>query len=284
LKHRGLRRFLRKKNAVIGVTIVIMVSFIALFAPLLSPYSYKQGDLNDAFLGIGECSSHLLGTDNCGRDMLSRLLYGARISILIGIVAQLGNTIIGSMLGVVAAFFGGVYDDIIMFLTNVTLSIPVLIFSLTLMALLGPGLQNLLIALALTNWCYTCRMARSQTLSAKEMSYVESAKAIGCHPLRIIVKYILPNILTPILVIGTLGIGDAILIAASLGFLGLGAQPPLPEWGTMLSAGRMYMYQAPWISILPGIAILVTVLGFNLFGDGVRDLMDPYTKTLTKEG
>ncbi len=277
-----MKRFLRKKNAVIGATIVIMVCFIAVFAPLLSPYHYAHGDLNDALLGIGEDSRYLLGTDHCGRDMLSRVLFGARISLLVGIIAQLANTVIGGTLGIVGGFYGRVWDDIIMFVTNVTLSIPVLIFALALMALLGPGLHNLFIALGITNWCGTCRLARSKTLSVKEENYVEAAQAIGCSNLRMLFKHILPNSIMPIIVIGTLGIGDAILIAASLGFLGLGAQPPLPEWGSMLSTGRNYFFNAPWLSILPGVAILVTVLGFNLLGDGLRDLIDPHTKKLTK--
>jgi len=282
LSHKSLKRFWRKKNAVIGATLVILVCFIAVFAPLLSPYHYAHGDLNDALLRIGEDNRYLLGTDHCGRDMLSRLLFGARISLLVGIIAQLANTVIGGILGIVAGFYGRVWDDVIMFLTNATLSIPVLIFSLALMALLGPGLHNLFIALGITNWCGTCRLARSKALSIKEENYVEAAKAIGCSRFRILSKHIVPNAIAPILVIGTLGIGDAILIAASLGFLGLGAQPPLPEWGTMLNAGRNYFYNAPWLSVLPGIAILITVLGFNLLGDGLRDLIDPHTKKLTK--
>jgi len=282
LKHQSLKRFWRKKNAVIGTTIVLLVCFVAVFAPLLSPYHYAHGDLNTALLGIGEDSRFLLGTDHCGRDMLSRLLFGTRISLLVGIIAQLANTVIGGTLGILAGFYGRVCDDVIMFVTNVTLSIPVLIFALALMALLGPGLHNLFIALGITNWCGTCRLARSKALSVKEENYVEAARAIGCSNLRILRKHILPNSIMPIIVVGTLGIGDAILIAASLGFLGLGAQPPLPEWGTMLSVGRNYIYVAPWLSILPGVAILITVLGFNLLGDGLRDLMDPHTKKLAK--
>jgi peptide/nickel transport system permease protein len=281
LRHRSLKRFWRKKNAVIGAIIVILVCFVAVFAPVLSPYHYAHGNLNTALLGIGEDSRFPLGTDHCGRDMLSRLLFGARISLLVGIVAQLANTVIGGTLGILGGFYGRVCDDVIMFVTNVTLSIPVLIFALALMALLGPGLHNLFIALGITNWCGTCRLARSKTLSVKEENYVEAARAIGCSNLRILRKHILPNSIMPIIVVGTLGIGDAILIAAALGFLGLGAQPPLPEWGTMLSVGRNYIYNAPWLSVLPGVAILFTVLGFNLLGDGLRDLLDPHTKKLT---
>jgi peptide/nickel transport system permease protein len=282
LKRRRLKRFWRKKNAVIGATIVILVCFIAVFAPLLSPHHYADGNLNTALLGVGEDSRYPLGTDHCGRDMLSRLLFGARISLLVGLIAQLANTIIGGTLGILGGFYGGICDDVITFVTNVTLSLPVLIFALALMALLGPGLQNLFIALGITNWCGTCRLARSKTLSVREENYVEAAQAAGCSTFRILFKHILPNSIMPIIVIGTLGIGDAILIAASLGFLGLGAQPPLPEWGTMLSVGRNYIFSAPWLSILPGVAILITVLGFNLLGDGLRDLIDPHTKLLKK--
>jgi len=275
---KSLRRFLRYKNGVVGAIIVLMVGTIAAFAPILSPHNYIESNLRDAFLAPGEDSRYPLGTDNVGRDIMSRIFYGARVSLLAGIFAQLVNTIIGGTLGVIGGWFGGIVDDVISFWTNVTLSIPVLIFALALLALTGPGLQNLIIALGVTNWCYTARVARAQTLSAKERDYVQAAKAIGCSHFRILAKHIVPNIVTPIIVIGTLGIGDAILLISSLGFLGMGVQPPMPEWGTMLSKGRMYIFQAPWICIFPGLAILLTVLGFNLLGDGLRDLIDPYMK------
>lgn len=272
------KRFIQNKSLGIGVFIIISVNILAIFAPFLAPHHYAEGDLRDAFIPPFTTQKYLLGTDNNGRGYLSRLIYGSRISLMVGIFAQFVNTFIGGAMGISAGWLGGIPDDLIMFWTNVTLSIPVLIFALALMILLGPGLQNLLVAIGITNWCYTCRMARAQTLSIKEEEFVEAAKAVGSSTPRIFRKHIVPNVLSPILVIATLGIGDAILITASLGFLGLGVQPPLPEWGTMLSTGRDFLNIAPWMAIWPGIAIVVTVLGFNLFGDGLRDLMDPHQR------
>jgi len=217
----------------------------------------------------------LMGTDPYGRDLLSRIIYGTRISFTLGLIIQTLNTIIGVSLGLCAGYFGGKIDDMIMGLTNIMLSIPTLILALTVMVVMGPGIINLCIALGFVSWTYTCRVARSKTLSIKERQFTEAARALGASNFRIIRKQILPNILGPIVVIATLGVGDAILMAATLGFLGLGVQPPTPEWGAMLSSGRDYIWAAPWLCIFPGLAISVTVLGLNLLGDGIRDILDP---------
>jgi len=268
--------FRNRINLFIGGTIVLGFVLMAVFAPVIAPYH----PVDDADLMVAEQAPDAqfwFGTDSQGRDILSRVIYGARISLSIGLVTQLINTIIGIVLGVTAGFFGKLWDDLIMGLTSIMLSIPSLVFALAVMALLGPGLVNVFIALGLTNWAYTCRIARSQVLSARSLDYVTASRALGYSRGRIMFEQILPNILGPILVIGTLGIAYAILIEASLSFLGLGTQPPNPSWGGMLSNAREQFFTAYWISIFPGIAIFLTVLGFNLLGDGLRDVLDPHS-------
>ncbi len=268
--------FRNRLNLFLGGTIVLGFVLMALAAPVISPYH----PVDDADLMVAEeapSAQFWFGTDSQGRDILSRVIHGSRISLSIGLVTQLINTLIGIVLGVTAGFFGKRWDDLIMGLTSIMLSIPSLVFALAVMALLGPGLINVFIALGLTNWAYTCRITRSQVLSARSQDYVTAARALGYSRIRIMFEQILPNIMGPILVIGTLGIAYAILIEASLSFLGLGTQPPNPSWGGMLSNAREQFFTAYWISIFPGIAIFLTVLGFNLLGDGLRDVLDPHS-------
>jgi peptide/nickel transport system permease protein len=276
--NRNVNRVLRQTNLVVGGIITLFVILVAIFAPVLAPYH----PVDDADLMVSEeppGAPYYFGTDIQGRDMLSRVIYGARISLAVGLISQTFNTLIGVLLGLSAGFFGKWWDDFVMGLTNIMLSIPSLIFALAVMAILGPGLLNVFLALGFTNWSYSCRITRSQTLSAKNMDYVKAARAIGYSRTRIMLTQILPNITGPILIIGTLGVAGAILLEAALSFLGLGVQPPTPSWGAMLSAAREQLFTAPWISIFPGIAIFVTVLGLNLLGDGLRDIMDPHTQT-----
>ena len=276
-----LNKFIkRNKGLVIGGSIVFTVIIVAIFASLIAPHNFRIGNLMDSL--SPPCRKYWLGTDQYGRDILSRLIYGARLSLMIGFVAQSINTFIGVTFGLIAGYYGGVVDDVIMGITNITLSMPALILALAIMALLGPGLINLFIALGIVNWTYTCRIARAETLSVRATTYTEAARALGCSSFRILRKHVLPNILGPILVIVTLGVADAILVAATLSFLGLGAQPPTPEWGAMLSHGRDYLYFAPWISIFPGVALFITILGLNILGDGLRDFLDPHLKTLKR--
>lgn len=269
-----IAKILRRKNLVVGIVILTTVVFMAIFAPLIAPYD----PIEDADLMVSEeppSMEYLFGTDDQGRDLLSRIIYGARVSLSIGILSQTLNSFIGIFLGLLAGFLGKRWDSIIMGMTNIMLSIPAVVFALAIMALLGPGLVNVFIALGLTNWAYTCRITRSQVLSAKEANYVKAAEVLGYSKLRIMFGQILPNIAGPILVIGTLGVADAILIEAGLSFLGLGAQPPTPSWGGMLAGAREQLFTSPWISIFPGLAIFITVLGLNLLGDGWRDYLDP---------
>ena len=276
--NRNVKKVLRQTNLLLGGIITLFVILVAIFAPVLAPFH----PVDDADLMVSEeppGAPYYFGTDVQGRDILSRVIYGARISLAVGLISQCFNTLIGVLLGLSAGFFGKWWDDFVMGLTNIMLSIPSLIFALAVMAILGPGLLNVFLALGFTNWSYSCRITRSQTLSAKNMDYVKAARAIGYSRTRIMLTQILPNITGPILIIGTLGVAGAILLEAALSFLGLGVQPPTPSWGGMLSAAREQLFTAPWISIFPGIAIFITVLGLNLLGDGLRDILDPHTQT-----
>jgi peptide/nickel transport system permease protein len=271
-----LKKLLRRTNLVIGTGIVTLMIFMALFAPWLAPYH----PIDDADLLYSEEPPGVqfwFGTDTQGRDILSRVIYGARISLSVGLVSQLMNSVIGIILGLTAGYFGKWWDDLVMGLTNIMLSIPGVIFALAIMAVLGPGLMNVFIALGLTNWSYSCRITRSQVLSTRDLSYVKAAEAIGYGKKRIMFTQILPNIIGPILVISTLGIAGAILMEAALSFRGVGTQPPTPSWGGLLAKAREQLFTTPGTSIFPGLAIFVTVLGLNLLGDGLRDLLDPHT-------
>lgn len=274
-----IKKIRGRVNLIVGGIVVLGFIVMAVFAPLLAPFH----PVNDANLLYSEESPSLkfpMGTDQQGRDVLSRVIYGARISLAVGLVCQLLNTTIGVCLGLSAGFFGKWWDDFVVGLTNIMLSIPPLVFALAVMALLGPGLINVFLALGFTNWAFSCRITRSQALSARNLDYVKASRALGYGRARIMFGQILPNIVGPILVIATLGVADAILMEAALSFLGLGTQPPTPSWGGMLSMAREQLFTAPWISIFPGLAIFVTVLGLNLFGDGLRDILDPHTTRL----
>jgi peptide/nickel transport system permease protein len=270
-----------RTNLVVGGSVTLFIVVVALLAPLLAPY-HPTDDANLMYSDEPPNNEFWFGTDNQGRDILSRVIYGARISLSVGLISQFFNTIIGVLLGMTAGYFGKWWDDVVMGLTNIMLSIPSLIFALAVMALLGPGLLNVFIALGFTNWSYSCRITRSQVLSARTTDYVKAARALGYGQARIMFTQILPNIIGPILVIATLGVAYAILLEASLSFLGLGIQPPTPSWGGMLSTAREQLFTAPWVSIFPGLAIFVTVLGLNLLGDGLRDILDPHTTRLRK--
>jgi peptide/nickel transport system permease protein len=272
----GLRKLLQRTNLLAGGAVTLLVVLTALFAPWLAPY-HPVDDANLLYADEPPSAKFWCGTDSQGRDILSRIIYGARISLSVGLISQGLNSLIGIVLGLTAGFFGRWWDDLVMGLTNIMLAIPSIIFALAVMALLGPGLVNVFVALGLTNWSYSCRITRSQVLSAKSLDYVKAARALGYGRWRIMFTQILPNIVGPVLVVATLGVAGAILIEAALSFLGLGIQPPTPSWGGMLSFAREKIFTAPWISVFPGLAIFVTVLGLNLFGDGLRDLLDPHT-------
>lgn len=271
-----MRRVLKHGNLTVGGILFSFIIIAVTWGPLLSPYSPTEPDWGDVSLPPG--GGHLLGTDEFGRDVLTRILYGGRITVIVALVAQILNSIIGVSLGLLAAYFGGKLDDCVMGLVNILLALPPLILGLSILVVVGPSMLNVIAAIGFTYWTYTCRLTRSRVLSIKAECYVESAKAVGASNSRIMWRHILPNSLGPILVIASLGLGDTILLLAIFGFLGMGIRPPTPEWGVMLSEGRSYLYSAPWVTTFPGIAIFITVLSVNLLGDGFRDIVDPYLR------
>ena len=265
-----------------NLTIGGSLFLLAVAVGILAPWIAHTDPVMDANLMMAEeppGREFWFGTDQLSRDMFSRTVWGARISLTVGIFAQLINTIIGTALGLSAGYWGGWWDDFVTGLTNLLLAIPSLIFALAIMAILGPGLTSLLIALGLTNWSFTCRLARASALSLKSQSYVQAGKVLGYSDVRIMFTQLLPNMLGPLIVIGTLGMGGTILAEAALSFLGLGIRPPYPSWGSMLSEARDQITTAPWLSIFPGMAIFLTVLGLNLLGDGLRDILDPQSRS-----
>lgn len=258
----------------VGLVTVALLTTVAVSAPWLAPHDPTRNDLTNA-LRPPNSAGFLLGTDNLGRDVLSRVIWGSRISLTVGLVVQTIAVVVGTLLGLLAGFYGGRADDVVSGVTNVMFALPRLLFALVIVAALGPSLYNVFIALGIVGWPTLCRLVRAETISLRGKDFVEAARATGATDLRIIVRHILPNALSPIIVVGTLGIARAILAEASLSFLGLGAQPPTPSWGTMMSRGQAYIWSAPWLMLFPGLAIFIAVLGLNLLGDGLRDVLDP---------
>ncbi|MBS3849671.1 ABC transporter permease subunit [Devosia sp. J2-20] len=274
--------FAVNRGAVIGLVVFVLLVLVAIFAPLLAPYSPDQ-QYRDAILtppvwdAMGD-PRFLLGTDPVGRDMLSRLIYGARYSLFIGLFVVTGALFVGVILGVLAGYFGGWVDAAIMRVMDVILAFPSLLLALVLVAILGPGLFNAMVAIALVLQPHFARLVRAAVMAEKNREYVTAAKLSGASHIRLMLITILPNCLAPLIVQATLSFSNAILEAAALGFLGMGAQPPTPEWGTMLASAREFILRAPWVVTFPGLAILVTVLAINLIGDGLRDALDPKLK------
>jgi peptide/nickel transport system permease protein len=272
-KRRGIVKFMRNRAAVFGAALVLLIVFMAVFAPWLSHYDPVQA----SFMTVRQAPSaaHWFGTDELGRDVLSRLLWGARASLLAGVVSVCIAVVIGVPLGLLAGYFGKLVDGVISRIADALLSIPFLILAIALAAFLGPSLTNAMAAIGISAMPRFVRLTRGQAITVKAEEYVEGARAIGLGHARIIVRYILPNVLPPIIVQASLTIATAIIAEASLSFLGLGQLPPSPSWGSMLNTAKDFVSQAPWMSIFPGIAIFLAVLGFNLLGDGLRDAFDP---------
>jgi peptide/nickel transport system permease protein len=264
---------LKNKLAVIGGLLVLLVFVLSIFAPQIAPYDPAKIDIKNIL--SGPSASHLLGTDDLGRDVLSRMLWGGRISLEVGFVAVGIATIIGVLLGAIAGFYGGWIDSAVMRAVDIMLSIPTIFLVLAVIAILEPSIINIMIVIGLTSWMEPARLIRAEFISIKEREFVIAARAIGAPDSRIITRHVLPNGLSPILVSATMGIGGAILIESALSFLGLGVQPPTPSWGSLLSAGKDNIEIAWWLSAFPGLAILITVLGYNLLGEGIRDALDP---------
>jgi peptide/nickel transport system permease protein len=267
-------RYLNKnKLAVIGLTIILSLIIIAIIAPFIAPHDPLEQNLNNRLLP--PCEEYPLGTDDLGRCILSRIIYGARISLELGIIVVGITSSIGVVLGGFAGYYGGILDEIIMRVVDIMLSFPGIILALAIAGALGPSLFNVMLALTLVHWTSYARVVRGAVLSVKEKEFVESARALGAGNLYIMVNHILPNVIAPVIVMATLGMGHVILSAAALSFLGLGSQPPIPEWGAMLNSGRAFMRTAPSLTFFPGLAIMITVLAFNFLGDGLRDALDP---------
>lgn len=273
---RVMKQMSKNKLAMIGLAIFIVEIVLAILAPYISPYSYTKMDMTACF--ATPSATHFFGCDDMGRDIFSRVLYGARYSISIGILAVLFSVIIGCAIGAVAGYFGGQVDNLIMRLLDVIQAIPGMLMMIVISAVLGPGYLNTIIAMSFGSIPGMARMLRAQMLKERTNEYIEAATSINCSTFRIIFHHLIPNCLSPIIVQATMGVGQTITLAAGLSFIGLGVQPPIPEWGAMLSASRQFMRQAPHLVVFPGLAIAVTVLALNLMGDGLRDALDPKLK------
>ena len=270
------KRLRKNKLAVLGLIIIVIIFLVAIFANFISPYSFDQQDLLSCFQGPS--AQHWFGTDEFGRDIFSRVVYGTRISLLIGFVAVALAMVIGVLLGAFSGYYGATVDNIIMRLMDILLSIPQIILAIAIVAVLGNGLFNLMLAVGISSIPHYARIVRASVLSVKDQEFIEAAKAAGSSDLRIIFKHIIPNCLAPIIVQATLGVAMAILTAAGLSFVGLGISPPTPEWGSMLSSARSYIRDYAYMTMFPGLAIMITIFALNVLGDGLRDALDPKQK------
>jgi peptide/nickel transport system permease protein len=273
----AMHRLFRNKLAITGMVIMGVFILTAILAPLLAPYDPLQQEL--VMRRRPPSQEHWFGRDDLGRDILSRVIYGSRFSLQVGVLSIGFAIVIGGFVGAVASFAGGWVDSIVMRLMDIMLAFPALLLAIAIVTILGPGLMNMLYAIGIVSIPAYARIMRASVLTVKEQDYILAARSVGVSPMRMLFRNVLPNCLTPMIVQGTLGIGTAILDAAGLSFLGLGAQPPKPEWGAMLGQGRYSMFTAPHIVLFPGLAIMLTVLGFNLLGDGLRDALDPRLRT-----
>lgn len=274
--------FRQNKGAMAGLAVILLIALVALFADVVAPHDpniqYRDAILVPPVWQEGGRWAFLLGTDDIGRDMLSRLIFGARLSMMIGLIVVTLSLAVGLALGMIAGFFGGITDALVMRFMDILLSLPSLLLAVVVAAILGPGLVNAMLAVSIVVIPHYARLTRAAVMAETNKDYVVASRVAGAGPLRLMLVVILPNCVAPLIVQATLGFSTAILDAAALGFLGLGAQPPTPEWGTMLASSLQFLQRAPWVVTWPGVAILVTVLAFNLLGDGLRDALDPKLK------
>lgn len=266
-------KFLRNKLALMGAGILVILTIIALCAPFLTPYDPTVQDIPHRL--SAPSAMHIMGTDDLGRDVFTRVLFGTRISLTIGFVAVGISIVIGSLLGLIAGYYRGYFETIIMRFVDMMLCFPVFFVLLIVLAYVGPSIYNIMVVIGLVSWMGVARLVRAETISIRERDFIIAARGLGLSPLRILLGHVLPNVVAPVLVAATLGVGGAILAESGLSFLGLGVQPPTPSWGNILMTGKDYIYFAWWLSVFPGLAILITVLAFNLLGEGLRDVLDP---------
>lgn len=271
-----MRRLIKNKMAVLGMIVLAVAVLIAIFGPLIAPYDYAEPDIINAY--AGPSLAHPFGTDDLGRDIFSRMIIGTRASLSIGLISVAFAAVVGIALGAVSGYFGGLTDQIIMRAMDILQALPSLILAIAVCAALGAGLNNCILAISISTIPGFVRMARATVLNIREMEYLEAATAINCSTIRIIIRHILPNAMAPLIVQMTMGVATNILAASSLSFIGLGVQPPDPEWGAMLSAGRNYIRNYPHMVLFPGIVIMLVVLALNMLGDGLRDALDPKLK------
>ena len=270
------RRRWRKLGAnrlgVIGFVIILALMVFAGLADKIAPYSYKRQELS--IMNSPPSWEHLMGTDEFGRDVLSRVIHGSRISVYVGVVSVGLSVLIGVIVGAFAGYYGGWIDRVLSTVTDLTWSLPEILVALLLVAVIGAGVECVIVAIALTYWAQYARLIRGQILMLKSEVYVEATRSLGASDFNILFKHLFPNAIAPVVVAATIGIGQAIVLEATLGFLGLGAQPPTPSWGAMMSNGTAYLFVSPWVIVFPGLAMMITVLGFNLFGDALVDMLD----------
>jgi peptide/nickel transport system permease protein len=270
------RRLRRSKTAIFGMGIACLVVLVAVLADVIAPYGYAEMHPEDMLQSPSW--EYWLGTDQMGRDLLSRLIYGSRISIYVGVVSTIFGALMGIPLGIIAAYYGGFLDNLIMRIMDIWVAFPNFLLALVISVILGPSVTNVVIALAVVRVPTMARVVRGTALSVKENDYVQAARAVGVNDGRVLLRHIMPNCMAPVIVLGTLEVATAIIVEAALSFLGLGTQPPTPSWGWDLRANVVFIEDNPWIAIFPGLAIFITVLGFNMFGDGLRDALDPRLK------
>ncbi len=270
---RTLRRLARHRGALIGASLVLVIALAAVLAPVIAPFDPADMGVGPSL--VGPSREHPMGTDTFGRDIFSRVLHGARLSLGVGLLAVAISAGLGILIGLLAGYYGGLLDDILMRLVDVLLAFPGILLALAIVSVLGISLTNLMIAVGIGGVPSFARLIRGSTLTVKEYLYVTVARSIGARDAAIIARHILPNVISPIIVYATLRIAFAIIATSSLSYLGLGAKPPTPEWGVMLSDGREFLRVAPWVTTFPGLAIMVSVMGVNLLGDGLRDVLDP---------
>ncbi|MGL4981204.1 MAG: nickel transporter permease [Fusobacteriaceae bacterium] len=272
------RRLKKNKMALLGLGLLVAFILVALFADVIANYDNVVIKQNLRMRLQPPSGEHWLGTDEFGRDIFARLIHGARVSLKVGVLAVGMSIIIGGVLGALAGFYGGKLDNVIMRIMDIFLAVPSILLAIAIVSALGPNLMNLMISISISSVPSYARIVRASVLSIRDQEFVEAAKAIGASEMRIIFRHIIPNSLAPVIVQGTLGVAGAILSTAGLSFIGLGIQPPAPEWGSMLSGGRQYLRYAWWVTTFPGVAIMITILSLNLLGDGLRDALDPRLK------